>query len=68
MTRLIDGHDSRELERSLQGLSFPALKHDVVHAARKNGAANEVVAVLEQLPVTQFSSLDQVIQVYGEAL
>ncbi len=66
MTRLIDGHDSREIERCLQGLSFPALKHDVVHAARQHGAANEVVAVLEQLPVTQFRSLEQLLQVYGE--
>jgi hypothetical protein len=66
MARLSDGHDAREVERYLRGLPFPALKHDVVLTARHNGPANDVVGMLESLPVTEFASLEEVIRAYGE--
>jgi len=67
MSRLTDGHNVQELERSLQGLQFPALKHDVILTARRQGAPDEVIAMLESLPKTTFESLRDVINVYGTA-
>lgn len=64
MERLAGGKADVNLRRFLEGLSFPALKHDVVHTARKNGAPNDVVSVLEQLPVNEFASAEQVIAEY----
>ena len=66
MPRLIDGKSTAEVERYLQDLPFPALKHDVVHHARQKQAPSEIVSMLEQLPVTKFDSLQQVIATYGE--
>jgi len=66
MARLVDGHNVQELEQALRGLEFLALKHDVIHAARQNGAPNAVIAMLERVPKTEFSSREDVIQSYGE--
>jgi hypothetical protein len=68
MTLLQDGKPSEEIERYLQGISFPALKHDVIHAARRADAPSDVVAMLEQIPVTKFESKDHLLRSYGEAV
>ena len=56
---------SEEVGRYLQGLTYPVLKHDVVHTARRNGAPDEVIASLEKIPVTEFQSEDELFQAYG---
>jgi hypothetical protein len=65
MARLVDGKSTEEVGRYLRGLSYPVLKHDVVHTARRNGAPAEVVASLEKIPVTEFKSEDELFQAYG---
>ena len=65
MAEFVDGATSEQVRRSLEGVRFPALKHDVVHAARRNQAPNEIVAVLERVPITEFKSADEVVEAYG---
>jgi hypothetical protein len=43
-------------------LRYPVLKNDAVHAVRQKGAPNDVVALLENVPVTEFRSLDHLLQ------
>ncbi len=62
MPREIEGNMAGDVRRYLEGISFPALKHDVVHAARRNGAPNTVVAQLEQVPRSEFASLDELLR------
>jgi hypothetical protein len=65
MARLIDGKTSEEVRAYLRGITFPVLKHDVVHVARQNGAPNDLVASLERIPVTEFRTEDELFAAYG---
>ncbi len=62
MARLVGGLTTDDVRRYVADLHFPVLKHDVVHAARKAGAPNGLVAILENVPVTEFQSLDHLLQ------
>jgi len=64
MGRLAGGKTEAHILRFLEGLSFPAHKDDIVHAARKNGAPNDIVSVLEQLPANEFADEQELIAVY----
>ena len=64
MVRLADGTPSERLMTYLHGLQFPAKKDDIVHAARKNGAPNEVIAVLSELTRNEFGSAAELIEAY----
>ncbi len=68
MAEFVDGVTTEQLQRYLGDVQFPALKHDVVHAARRAKAPNEIVAVLERLPLTEFQSLDELTQAYGSTV
>lgn len=61
MARLAGGKTEADVLQYLEGLEFPALKHDVVHAARQNGAPSDVIATLEQLSSTEFARPEDVI-------
>ena len=65
MAEFVDGVTGDQVRRYLEGVRFAALKHDVVHAARRNQAPNEIVAVLEKIPITQFKSADEVVEACG---
>jgi hypothetical protein len=54
-----------EVRDYLEGLRFPALKYDVVHAARQRGAPNDVVAFLQQIPITEFQTMEELLEAYG---
>lgn len=64
MERLAGGKTEESILRFLEGLSFPAHKDDVVHAARKNGAPNDIISSLEQLPANEFADEQELIAVY----
>jgi hypothetical protein len=49
----------------VQDIRYPARKDEVIHAARRNGAPDEVVAELERLPVRDFQNAQEVLDVYG---
>ncbi len=61
-----DGTPREEVERCLEGLSFPALKHDVIHHATHRGASEIVVAALSRIPGPSFGSAEAVLRAYGE--
>jgi len=67
MRQVNEGPHSADVSRYVEGIRFPALKHDVVHAFRQNGAPNEVVARLHNLPVTEFQDLDHLRREYDAA-
>ena len=66
MPREMEGPASGNIARYVGNLSFPASKHEVVHAVRQGGAPNTVVSQLEAIPQTEFQSLDQLKQAYGD--
>lgn len=43
-----------ELETCLDGISYPAIKHDLVSQARRNGAKPDVLAFLHLLPESRY--------------
>ena len=43
-----------ELQKSLKGVDYPATKEDVVNAAKKNGADQEIIDALENLSDDSF--------------
>ena len=53
-----DGPLAADVTRYIEGIHFPALKHDVILAFRHNQAPDEVVARLHTIPVTEFRDLD----------
>jgi len=66
MQRVDDGPLASDLSQYLQGFTFPALKHDVIHALRQNHAPDLVVEQVQELPVTEFKSLEQLLTTYRE--
>ena len=66
MVRLFDGKTSEDVMRFLGGVRFPAKKDDLVHAARRNGAPNDIVAVLERLPQHEFNSEEEMLAAYPQ--
>ena len=62
MARLVGGLTTEDVRRYVADLQDPVFKNDVVHAARQKGAPNDVVAMLENVPVTEFRSLDHLLQ------
>jgi hypothetical protein len=67
MQRVDEGPISADVSRYVEGVQFPALKHDVVHAFRRNGASDIVVARIHNVPVTEFADLDHLKRAYDEA-
>ncbi len=64
MERLNNAKTPRDVLRFLEGVTFPAKKDDLVHAARRNQAPNDVVACLERLPAHEFASEEHLIAAY----
>ncbi len=67
MERISEGPISANVSQYLENLNFPASKHEVVHAARRNRAPDPVVAQLEAISQTSFASLDDLRRAYAEA-
>jgi hypothetical protein len=67
MQRIAEGPLSADLTRYLKGITFPSLKHDVIHAFRQNQAPDEVVTRLQTLPVTEFVSEEHLTREYHAA-
>ncbi len=64
MARLAGGKTEEDIRRFLETVHFPAHKDDLVHAARKNGAPNDIVSSIEQIPVNEFADMGQLLQAY----
>lgn len=64
MARLAGGKTEEDIRRFLGNVGFPAHKDDLIHAARKNGAPNDIVSSIEQIPVNEFRDMEQLLQAY----
>jgi Protein of unknown function (DUF2795) len=49
-----------ELQVVLEGVPLPAGKHELIEHARGEGAAPDLVALLQSLPERQYGSIDEV--------
>jgi hypothetical protein len=49
-----------DLQKALSGASYPSSKQDLIEHAKKNGADEEIVNSLNQLPDGEISGPDQV--------
>ncbi|MBF2064003.1 MAG: DUF2795 domain-containing protein [Calothrix sp. C42_A2020_038] len=45
-----------QLQKHLKGMDYPASKDQLVQQAQKNGADDNAISVLEQLPDEQYQS------------
>jgi len=57
---LSGGKTVAQLSGYLDGVSYPANKEDVIRAARRNGAPDDVLADLTVLPRAHYRSFDEV--------
>ncbi len=64
MERLAGGKTRENILRFFSGISFPAHKDDLVHAARKNGAPNDIIDALQKLPANELADEQQLMDVY----
>ena len=64
MDRLFDAKTTEDVRRFLRGVQFPAKKDDLVHAARRNGAPDDIVACLERLPAHEFKDEQMLFDAY----
>jgi hypothetical protein len=56
----------QELRRHLQGVHFAANTEDLVSIAMSNGAPEEFIDQLEELPIKEFSDLEEVAEALAE--
>jgi hypothetical protein len=54
-----------EVQRHLKGVDYPAARDDVVSAARKNDAPDDIVSALEAMADEQFDGPDDVMRALG---
>jgi hypothetical protein len=64
MERLANGKSAEDVLRFLRDVHFPAHSDDIIHAASKNQAPNDIVGALGQLPRNEFASPEEVIDAY----
>jgi hypothetical protein len=49
-----------EVQKSLKGIDYPVHKNDLIQHAKKHGASDKVLEVLESLPDKQYSNATDV--------
>ena len=52
----------QELRRYLEGIDFAASQEDLVSVTMSNGAPEELIEQLEDLPSKEFSDLEEVVE------
>jgi len=55
-----------DLAHSFKGAKFPISKKNLADLARKNGAADEIVETIQDLPDDEFDSVTQVEKAFSE--
>lgn len=66
MTRGIGGRSPANLQKYLKGADYPASKDDLMDLANDNGAPDEIMDILDQMPDVDFESPADVQECYGE--
>ncbi|MGF1478080.1 MAG: DUF2795 domain-containing protein [Cyanophyceae cyanobacterium] len=55
-----------EMQKYLKGMDYPASQQDLVDHAKKNGADDDTVSVLEQLPDKHYETAADVSKAVGQ--
>src|SRR5579884_3539038 len=58
MAHRTSDHSPIQVQKYLKGIDYPASKDDLVNKAQANGAPEEVMRVLQQLPGDRFDGPD----------
>lgn len=66
MTKGVGGQSPANVTHHLKGIEFPAGKEDLVEQAEENGADQEVLDVIRQMPDQDYGSMADVMKGYGE--
>lgn len=56
----------REVEKSLKGIDYPAKKQDLVKHAQQQGASQEVLQTIKDLPQEDYNGPTDVTKAIGE--
>jgi len=62
--RLAGGKTPQMVRGYLGEVAFPAKKDDLVRAARRNGAPEDVIWSMNQLTATEYASMDELLSDY----
>ncbi len=66
MTRGVGGRSPANVQKFLEGVSYPASKDDLIERAEENGAPEEVMETIRSLPADRFGGPQDVMKAYGE--
>lgn len=58
--------DPAQIEKTLGGVDYPASKQDLINHAKKDGANNNVVQILEKIPDKKYNSPIDVSKAVGK--
>ena len=54
------------IAQSLGGIDFPCNKQQLIQHARRKGASQEVISILEKLPEREYNNAADVMQAWGQ--
>ena len=66
MTRGVGGTSPANVQVHLKGVHYPAKKEDLISTARKNGAPEEIMDILERMTEDEFGGPQDVMKAYSE--
>lgn len=55
-----------EITKSLKGINFPVGKDDLIQHARDNGADEEIIGMIEEMPDDEYGSMSDVMSAFGD--
>ncbi|MFC3292717.1 DUF2795 domain-containing protein, partial [Modicisalibacter luteus] len=67
MTRGVGGHSPANVTHHLKGTNFPASRADLEKQAKENGAEEDVLEVIRNMPDEQYEDMAGVMKGIGEA-
>ena len=66
MTRGLGGNSPANVQKYLSGVDYPAEKQDLIEAARRNDAPDEVMQTIRKLPEDHYGGPQDVMKGYGQ--
>ena len=54
------------IQKHLKGIQFPASKQELIETARKNGAPDDVLGMIQRLPQEQYKDAPNVAEAFGK--
>lgn len=67
MTRGLSGQSPANVSHHLSGIDFPASRDDLEQHAKKNGAEQDVLDVIRDMPDQEYGNMADVMKGVGEA-